>query len=169
MNIRQLHLGTLTLAVAVSAVLACGEARARHPPGPNLGTNPQGTGGDSTGGNTGGNGQRPTGPVDSVSVVPANVTLALGSYAALHAQAFNKAGERLADQPATWRSSDAAIAPVRTAAWSRDSPLGTATITATINGHSASAPSDGGRRLGARPRPRPRRRRRRSRSSPWSP
>jgi Bacterial Ig-like domain (group 2) len=140
MQTRLVHLGTLTLAVAISALLACGKGDGSTPTSPSLGTNPQGTGGDTSGnGTTGGNGQRPTGTVDSVSVVPASLTLVLGNHAALSARGFSKDGTWLADQPATWKSSNPDIVAVRDTGVIQGLAAGTALVTATINGHSAFA------------------------------
>jgi Bacterial Ig-like domain (group 2) len=140
MQTRLIHLGTLTLAVAISALLACGKADGGPPTSPNLGTNPQGTGGDTSGnGTTGGNGQRPTGTVDSVSVVPASLTLLRGNYAALRVQGVSRDGTWLADQPATWKSSSPDVVAARDTGIVQGLAVGTAFVTATINGHSAFA------------------------------
>jgi uncharacterized protein YjdB len=78
-------------------------------------------------------------PVASVQVSPATVTLDIGQQATLTATAYSSTQAVLSGRPASWASSNASIATVSAAGVVTAVAGGTATVTATIEGQSASA------------------------------
>jgi len=97
---------------------------------------------DSTGGTGGGGGsggQTSNGPVVSVTLTPRTVTLGLGYYASLVATARDAAGVRVI-KAVTWRSSNAALVAIASdTGVVHGKALGTATVYATVDGHTDSA------------------------------
>lgn len=102
------------------------------------GTSSAGT--DSSGGNTGGNtgGKTSNGPVASVEVLPATLSLPAGYYRGLVAIGRDAAGVVVANTRATWISSNSAIvAVVGDTGVIQAKAVGVAVVTATIDGKSA--------------------------------
>ena len=77
--------------------------------------------------------------VAAVGVAPSTLALSAGASAQLSAAATSASGEVLGDRLATWTSSDEAVARVSTTGQVSAVGAGSATITATIDGRSASA------------------------------
>ncbi|MBU6366168.1 MAG: Ig-like domain-containing protein [Gemmatimonadetes bacterium] len=78
-------------------------------------------------------------PVASVSITPTSVALLVDSTAQLATVARDSAGATLADRPAAWASSAPAVAQVSASGVLRGIAPGTATITATVEGRTATA------------------------------
>jgi len=78
-------------------------------------------------------------PVNAVTVTPGAVTLVLGDTTTLSATLTDSTGSALFGRAITWSSSDAAVATVLVTGFVRAVAAGTATITATCEGHSATA------------------------------
>jgi len=78
-------------------------------------------------------------PVATVSITPASVTLVVDIMAQLAIVARDSAGAALADRPAAWSSSAPAVAQVNASGMLRGIAPGTATITAMVEGRTATA------------------------------
>ena len=78
-------------------------------------------------------------PVNAVTVTPAAVSLAVGDTATLSATLTDSSGSALFGRAITWSSSDPTVATVLVTGFVRGITAGTATITATCEGHSGTA------------------------------
>jgi len=78
-------------------------------------------------------------PVNAVSVTPASVSLALADTTTLSATLADATGAAIFGRAIDWTSSDAGIATVLATGFVRAIGAGTATITATSEGHSSTA------------------------------
>jgi trimeric autotransporter adhesin len=78
-------------------------------------------------------------PVNAVSVAPGTVSLAAGDTTTLHATLTDSTGAVLLGREITWSTSDASIATVLATGFVRAVAPGSATVTATAEGHSGSA------------------------------
>ena len=78
-------------------------------------------------------------PVNAVTVTPAAVSLAVGDTATLSATLTDSSGSALFGRAITWSSSDPTVATVLVTGFVRGITAGTATITATSEGHSGTA------------------------------
>jgi uncharacterized protein YjdB len=76
-------------------------------------------------------------PVASVTISPAAPSVSLGGTVQLQATTLDSAGRTLAGRAVTWTSSDASIAAVSSAGLATGTGVGTARITATSEGRSA--------------------------------
>ena len=78
-------------------------------------------------------------PVNAVTVTPAAVSLAVGDTATLSATLTDSTGSALFGRAIEWSSSDPSVATVLVTGFVRGITAGTATITATCEGHSGTA------------------------------
>ncbi|AHG91642.1 Ig domain protein group 2 domain protein [Gemmatirosa kalamazoonensis] len=78
-------------------------------------------------------------PVASVTVAPSAPSIPLGGTVQLAATTLDSLGRPLAGRAVTWTSSDQAVATVSSGGLATGTGVGTARITATIEGRSASA------------------------------
>ena len=78
-------------------------------------------------------------PVNAVTVTPAAVSLAVGDTATLSATLTDSTGSALFGRAVEWSSSDPTVATVLATGFVRAIAAGTATITATSEGHSGTA------------------------------
>ena len=79
------------------------------------------------------------GPVASVTVTPATASLVIGGTQQLTASARDATGAALAGRPVTWTSSTPAVASVSTTGVVTALAVGTATITASIEGRTGTS------------------------------
>ena len=78
-------------------------------------------------------------PVSAVTVTPAAVSLVVGDTTSLSATLTDSSGSVLVGRAIDWSSSDASVATVLATGLVRAVAAGTATITATSEGHSGTA------------------------------
>ncbi|HEV8381548.1 MAG TPA: Ig-like domain-containing protein [Gemmatimonadales bacterium] len=78
-------------------------------------------------------------PVNAVTVTPGSVSLVLSDTTTLRATLMDSTGSVLFGRPIEWSSSDAGVATVLVTGFVRAMGTGTTTITATSEGHSATA------------------------------
>ena len=78
-------------------------------------------------------------PISTVAVTPGSVSLALNDTTRLHATVTAEDGGVIFGRPITWSSSDSTVVMVFAEGFVRATAVGTATITATVEGHSGSA------------------------------
>jgi len=78
-------------------------------------------------------------PVNAVTVTPGTVSLVLGDTTSLSATLTDSTGSVLVGRAITWSSSDPTVATVLATGFVRAVGAGTATITATSEGHSGTA------------------------------
>lgn len=78
-------------------------------------------------------------PVAGVTVTPSNVTLTVGDTTRLLATLTEATGRVVVGRPIDWSTSDGAVATVLATGSVRAMGVGTATITATSEGHSGTA------------------------------
>lgn len=78
-------------------------------------------------------------PVNAVTLTPATVTLVAGNTTTLRAVLTDSTGSALFGRPIEWTSTDAGVATVLVTGFVRAIGAGTATITATSEGHSGTA------------------------------
>jgi len=79
-------------------------------------------------------------PVSTVSVTPTSASLVIGGTVQLNATAKDAAGNALAGRTITWTTSDANVATVSTSGLVTAVAVGSATITATSEGKTATVP-----------------------------
>ena len=78
-------------------------------------------------------------PIGTVAVTPASVSLALNDTTRFHATLTAQDGGVTFGRPITWSSSDSTVVMVFAEGFVHATAVGTATITATCEGHSGSA------------------------------
>ena len=78
-------------------------------------------------------------PVNAVTVTPGTVSLVLGDTTSLSATLTDSTGSVLVGRAITWSSNDPTVATVLATGFVRAVGAGTATITATSEGHSGTA------------------------------
>jgi hypothetical protein len=78
-------------------------------------------------------------PVNAVTVTPGTVSLALGDTTILRATLTESSGSVVVGRAIEWSSSDAGVATVLATGFVRAMGVGTATITATSEGHSGTS------------------------------
>ncbi|HLZ46212.1 MAG TPA: Ig-like domain-containing protein [Gemmatimonadales bacterium] len=78
-------------------------------------------------------------PVNTVAVAPSSVTLALSDTTTLRATLTDSTGSALFGRAITWTSSNDTVASVLATGFVRAMGVGTATITASVEGHSGTA------------------------------
>src|SRR5213593_3014024 len=78
-------------------------------------------------------------PISTVSVTPGSVSLALNDTTRFHATLTAQDGGVTFGRPITWSSSDSTVVTVFAEGYVHATAVGTATITATCEGHSGSA------------------------------
>ena len=78
-------------------------------------------------------------PIGTVAVTPGSVSLALNDTTRFHATLTAQDGGVTFGRPITWSSSDSTVVMVFTEGYVHATAVGTATITATCEGHSGSA------------------------------
>ena len=78
-------------------------------------------------------------PVNAVAVTPATVSLAANDTVRLHATLTDADGNVVLGRAITWSTSDGNVAMAQDAGFVRAMGVGTATITATCEGHSGTA------------------------------
>ena len=78
-------------------------------------------------------------PIGTVAVTPASVSLALNDTTRFHATLTAQDGGVTFGRPITWSTSDSTVVTVFAEGYVHATAVGTATITATCEGHSGSA------------------------------
>jgi hypothetical protein len=135
------RLAAVCAALAVTSLWACGESATDPTPfEENRGPNDPNAAGPDTGGTSNPEPEPETGPVTSVSMYPAEITIGVGYMGYVAANPRNAQGRYVPGRRATWTSSNPSVATVNpdTGIVSGIAP-GTATLTATIDGVSATA------------------------------
>jgi hypothetical protein len=141
-TVRPLVTLTLLGALGAATLAACAE---RGPVSPEeqldaTGAGKSGTTGNGTGADTSKGTTTPpaTGPVVAVTISPAELTTEVGRWVVPNVIARNAAGQPVYGNRVTWSSSDAKVVAVAADTLPRAVAPGTATLTATVGGVSAS-------------------------------
>jgi hypothetical protein len=129
---------TLIALSAAALALACGAEDVLAPARSSVAQTPITTGSDTVATPLPGPRTGP-GPVVTVELSPVTATVAVGGTAYFWARGYNAAGELVVGTQAGWISSDPSVAFVSDTGSVRGVSVGTAQVTATIDGQSATA------------------------------